>query len=151
MSFKLRFVLPRSLQCAARRLPLREFSSLERKPLRPLIASSHSRSICVSPARYDSSFTNILADVNPPPVQVNSITSEGIQLLDGLLIPSACIFLEGQVFLWDVPNTLWDGWGKEHLDIFETVLPKPGKYNLLDCFGVKFTHSSTRNTITRDW
>ncbi|KAF8231376.1 DUF498-domain-containing protein [Tricholoma matsutake] len=117
-----RFLLSHPLRYATRRPPLRAFSLLA---LRPLIASTQSRGIRASPARHDSSFTNILADVNSPAVQVKSITSEGIQLLDGLLISSACIFLEGQVFLWSVPSSLWDGWGKEHLEIFDTVLPKP--------------------------
>lgn len=78
-----------------------------------------------SAIQRDSSFTNILADENPPPVQVKTITNDGIQLLDGLMIPSACIFLGGKVFLWDVPPTLWEGWGKEHFEIFEPVVPKP--------------------------
>ena len=146
MSF--RFVLAPSLRCAAKRT-LRDLSSL-RRSLRPILASSHSRGIRASPARYDSSFTNILADQNPPAVQVKSITSEGIQLVDGLLIPSACIFLEGQVFLWDVPNNLWDGWAKEHLEIFETVLPKPGE-NPIDCVTGTSAHLSNRNTFTRNW
>lgn len=124
-----RFLLSHPLRYATRRPPLRAFSLLA---LRPLIASTQSRGIRASPARHDSSFTNILADVNSPAVQVKSITSEGIQLLDGLLISSACIFLEGQVFLWSVPSSLWDGWGKEHLEIFDTVLPKPGKHNPTD-------------------
>ncbi|KAG2155104.1 uncharacterized protein EDB93DRAFT_1239374 [Suillus bovinus] len=61
----------------------------------------------------------------PPPVQVSSITSAGIQLADGLVLPSACIFLDGKVFLWNVPSHLWDGWGREHLSVFETAVPKP--------------------------
>ncbi|KAG1755368.1 hypothetical protein EDB19DRAFT_1891677 [Suillus lakei] len=61
----------------------------------------------------------------PPPVQVSSITPAGIQLADGLILPSACIFLDGKVFLWNVPSHLWDGWGREHLSVFETVVPKP--------------------------
>ncbi|KAK0207033.1 NADH dehydrogenase 1 alpha subcomplex assembly factor 3 [Desarmillaria ectypa] len=69
--------------------------------------------------------TNILADDNPPAVQVKRITNQGIQLVDGLVLPSACIFLEGQVFLWDVPQTLWEGWRKEHLEIFDLVFPRP--------------------------
>lgn len=70
-------------------------------------------------------FTNMLAGDIPPPVQVNSITSAGIQLADGLILPSACIFLDGKVFLWNVPSHLWDGWGREHLSVFETAVPKP--------------------------
>jgi hypothetical protein len=38
--------------------------------------------------------------------------------------------LEGKVFLWDVPSTLWQGWGEEHLEIFEIVAPRPGMYRL---------------------
>ncbi len=75
--------------------------------------------------------TNILADDNPPAVQVKRITNQGIQLVDGLVLPSACIFLEGQVFLWDVPQTLWEGWGKEHLEIFDLVSPRPGPFYIL--------------------
>jgi len=73
-------------------------------------------------------FTNMLAGDIPPPVQVSSITSAGIQLADGLVLPSACIFLDGKVFLWDVPPRLWDGWGREHWNVFEVVVPKPGAF-----------------------
>jgi len=69
----------------------------------------------------------MLAGGIPPPVQVSSITSDGIQLADGLIIPSACIFLGGKVFLWDVPSSLWAGWSKEHLEIFDVVQPRPGE------------------------
>ncbi|KAH9482196.1 NADH dehydrogenase [ubiquinone] 1 alpha subcomplex assembly factor 3 [Psilocybe cubensis] len=83
----------------------------------------------------DSSFTNLLADDgNPPPVQVSSISDAGIQLADGLILPGACMFLEGKVFLWDVPNTdlkskitaeRWNGWNGELFQILEVVTPKP--------------------------
>ena len=75
-----------------------------------------------------TTLTNIFAGGIPPPVQVSSITPEGIQLEDGIVIPSACIFLEGKVFLWDVPLSLWSGWTKDHLEIFEVSVPKPGKH-----------------------
>lgn len=94
------------------------------------IIASQARALHASAVRSDRSFTNMLADDNPPAVQVNSITEEGIQLADGLLLPSACIFLEGKVFLWDVPKQLWEGWSKEHFEIFETVVPKPGGLHL---------------------
>lgn len=86
--------------------------------------------------RRDSSFTNLLADDNPPPVQVSSLSDNGILLADGLLIPGACIFLEGKVFLWDTPelktNTrktqeIWHTWGEEHFQIFDLVNPRPGE------------------------
>jgi hypothetical protein len=120
-------IIPRAFQGAGR-LSLRTSCS----PLQSIsnyksIIATQARAIHVSAVRNDRSFTNMLADDNPPAVQVNSITDEGIQLADGLLLPSACIFLEGKVFLWDVPKELWEGWGKEHFEIFETVVPKPGK------------------------
>ncbi|KAL0070201.1 hypothetical protein AAF712_002691 [Marasmius tenuissimus] len=70
-------------------------------------------------------FVNILEGDVPPPVQVNNITANGIQLTDGLVIPSSCIFLEGKVYLWDTPMSFWDGWAKEHFDVFEVVAPRP--------------------------
>lgn len=83
----------------------------------------------------DSSFTNLLADDNPPAVQVSSISEAGIQLADGLVLPGACVFLEGKVFLWDVPESTvaskirderWKGWGTERFQLFEVVTPRPG-------------------------
>ena len=73
-----------------------------------------------------SQLTNILAGEIPPPVQVKSITNAGILLQDGRLLPSACIFLEGEVLLWDVPPTLWKGWDESRFEVFDVVVPKPG-------------------------
>ncbi|KAF5371316.1 hypothetical protein D9758_004205 [Tetrapyrgos nigripes] len=88
--------------------------------------STRSRSLHSSRAvRREDPFVNILADETPPPVQVSSITNGGIQLADGLILPSSCIFLEGKVFLWDVPTTLWKDWTKDHFEVFEVVVPKP--------------------------
>ncbi|KAF5369603.1 hypothetical protein D9757_010469 [Collybiopsis confluens] len=81
-------------------------------------------------------FTNILASDIPPPVQVASVTPSGIQLTDGLIIPGPVVFLEGKVFLWDVPRALMStgsGTGSEEdkqmikdvFEIFECVIPKP--------------------------
>jgi hypothetical protein len=70
--------------------------------------------------------TNILAGEIPPPVQVKSITPAGILLQDGRLFPSACIFLEGEVLLWDVPPTLWKDWDESKFEVFDVVVPKPG-------------------------
>ena len=83
----------------------------------------------------DSSFTNLLADDNPPAVQVSSISEAGIQLADGLVLPGACVFLEGKVFLWDVPESTvaskireerWKGWRTDRFQLFEVVTPRPG-------------------------
>jgi len=95
--------------------------------LPPTLHRTRFRLLHTTKTLYESSsaFTNILAGDTLPPVQVNSITPNGIQLANGLVIPSACIFLEGKVFLWDVPSKLWQGWGKEHLEVFEIVMPRP--------------------------
>lgn len=73
-----------------------------------------------------SQLTNILASEIPPPVQVKSISAAGLLLQDGRLLPSACIFLEGEVLLWDVPGTLWNGWDESKFEVFDVVVPKPG-------------------------
>ncbi|KDQ64227.1 hypothetical protein JAAARDRAFT_118740 [Jaapia argillacea MUCL 33604] len=95
---------------------------------------THISSVCRNfhrtiPRLYERSahgpFTNILASDIPPPVQVKNLSSDGILLQDGLLISAACIFLEGKVFLWDVPSSLWEGWGKERFEVFDVVVPKP--------------------------
>ena len=84
----------------------------------------HSSAIC------RSGLTNILADSSAPAVQVKSITSAGhIELASGLLLSGACIFLGGKVFLWNISQSkqgMWEGWGKEHFEIFDVVVPKPG-------------------------
>ena len=87
-----------------------------------------------------TSLTNILASEVPPPVQVASVSTAGIKLADGLVFSGPVVFLEGKVFLWDVPNggftgitssgvdmKKWDAWNKGHWSIFETVVPRPGK------------------------
>ncbi|KAE9407204.1 hypothetical protein BT96DRAFT_1044185 [Gymnopus androsaceus JB14] len=89
--------------------------------------SIHSTCISQSSAKPQP-FTNILADEIPPPVQVSSVSPSGIQLTDGLIIPGACVFLEGKVFLWDPPSlrgVAWEGWKEEHFDLFQVVVPKP--------------------------
>lgn len=55
---------------------------------------------------------NILAGGAAPAVQVKTITPQGIELADGLIIPSACLFINGKTFLWEVPE--WEGWREEH-------------------------------------
>ncbi|KAJ4479052.1 DUF498-domain-containing protein [Lentinula aciculospora] len=99
-------------------------------PKHPLLYPSRtfhstSASFNTGPTTKAQPFTNILASDIPPPVQVASISPSGIELTDGLIIPGACVFLEGKVFLWDPPKTFWEGWKKEHFDVFEVVVPKP--------------------------
>ncbi|KAJ7130981.1 NADH dehydrogenase 1 alpha subcomplex assembly factor 3, partial [Mycena filopes] len=71
-----------------------------------------------------TSLTNILASEIPLAVQVASVSEEGIYLEDGLHLPAACIFVDGKVFLWDVPESVTQ-WGREHLTMFEVVVPRP--------------------------
>jgi hypothetical protein len=96
------------------------------------------RNLHTTVIRRDRSFTNLLADDNPLPVQVSSFSDRGIRLADGLLIPGACIFLEGKVYLWDTPelNTktgmtqeIWRAWGEERFQIFDLVTPRPGRFH----------------------
>ena len=75
-----------------------------------------------------TSLNNILAGGEAPAVLIKTVSQEGIQLAEGLVIPSACIFLEGKTFLWDVPEKLWDNWTPEHFEIFDVVVPKPGEF-----------------------
>ncbi|KIO12474.1 hypothetical protein M404DRAFT_56975, partial [Pisolithus tinctorius Marx 270] len=88
-----------------------------------------------------TTLTNILASDIPPPVQVLSVSKTGIKLADGLVLTGPVIFLDGKVFLWDVPNggfsstvstgmvsgnmERWEGWTSEHWSMFEVVVPKP--------------------------
>jgi hypothetical protein len=95
--------------------------------------------------RYPAGLENILGGGPAPPVQVKSIGEEGIQLADGLVIPSACIFLDGQVFLWNVPSKPWKDWTKDHFRIFDAVVPKPGT----SCLGL-YALFLTFDTTTRD-
>ncbi|TFY54336.1 hypothetical protein EVG20_g9748 [Dentipellis fragilis] len=101
---------PSALRTAALRHGLHTFSALR---------NNHVHS------RVGAGLTNILAGDIPPPVQVKTVSAAGIQLQDGILIPAACIFLEGKVFLWDVPPHPWSGWTKERFEIFDVVVPKP--------------------------
>lgn len=73
-----------------------------------------------------TALNNILAGGPAPLTQVKTVSPEGIHLQDGRIIPSSCIFLDGKVFLWDVPQTLWDGWTNERFQVFDVVVPKPG-------------------------
>ncbi|KAI6135144.1 DUF498-domain-containing protein [Pisolithus croceorrhizus] len=108
-----------------------------------------------------TTLTNILASDIPPPVQVLSVSKTGIKLADGLIFSGPVVFLDGKVFLWDVPNggfssvvstaqsrsgkgsgmERWEGWTNDHWSIFEVVVPKPGVYSKLH--GIKvFGHST---------
>ncbi|KAF9527966.1 NADH dehydrogenase 1 alpha subcomplex assembly factor 3 [Crepidotus variabilis] len=92
------------------------------------------RALHATAATRDRSFTNLLADDTPPAVQVSSISEQGIHLIDGLMIPGPCMFLEGKVFLWDVPSLdmssrvsdeRWLGWSDEKFELLDAVTPRP--------------------------
>ncbi|KZT66037.1 DUF498-domain-containing protein [Daedalea quercina L-15889] len=93
-----------------------------RQDIRPYPRQLHYSSVRRNEA---GGFSNILAGGPTPAVQVKTITNEGIELADGLILPGAAIFLDGKVFLWDVPEKQWEGWDKKHLEIFDVVVPKP--------------------------
>ncbi|KAI0092169.1 NADH dehydrogenase 1 alpha subcomplex assembly factor 3, partial [Irpex rosettiformis] len=69
-------------------------------------------------------FTNILAGANALSTQVKTFDPEGIHLEDGRIVKGACIFVEGKVFLWNVPQR-WEGWKEEHFEVFKVTVPKP--------------------------
>ncbi|KAI5824924.1 hypothetical protein K523DRAFT_314356 [Schizophyllum commune Tattone D] len=121
------------------RAPSRITSGLSRRTATTVLAHArlrhaydHPRPFHTSPTRSEG-FTNFLADDVVPAIQVSTITErEGIKLADGTVIPSACIFLNAAVFLWDVPpleptqaRSSWEGWSDKHFEVFETVLPRP--------------------------
>lgn len=127
LKFRISSMFLRSLPRAVYRPLLRSFTTHATRPrtrLNTLTCNALARSLSTTPVRRD--LTNILADENPPPVQVNSISEDGILLADGLLLPSSCIFFDGQVFLWDVPQKLWEGWSPERFEFFEATLNRPG-------------------------
>ncbi|EKM59727.1 uncharacterized protein PHACADRAFT_137870 [Phanerochaete carnosa HHB-10118-sp] len=95
----------------------------------PLVARPSLRAFTATPTirtgDSPTKFANILAGANTLAVQIKTVNSEGIQLEDGLIIPSACLFIEGKVFLWNAPPTPWDDWKPEHFEVFDAVIPKP--------------------------
>ncbi|KAJ1308954.1 hypothetical protein OPQ81_004637 [Rhizoctonia solani] len=96
-------------------------------PRGPSTSLQRGRLLHTTIARQNSALTNILGDGPAPAVQVKSAGEKGIELADGLILPGACIFLAGRVFLWDVPtpNDRWTNWGLEHFEVFDVVVPKP--------------------------
>lgn len=67
------------------------------------------------------------------------LDKEGICLFDGLVLSTASIFLEGQVYLWDFPSLKtgegdkrekdqWKGWMESHFKLFDVVVLKPGMH-----------------------
>jgi hypothetical protein len=102
--------------------------------------------------RYSSTLTNILADENPPPVQVASITEDAIRLANGLRIPGACIFLEGKVLIWNVPTTLWDGWDTHHFKVFEEAGSRPGTFTFIkQCTNTPLIRVKIRYPASGNW
>jgi hypothetical protein len=72
------------------------------------------------------------------------MTERGLQLADGLIIPGPCIFLEGEVLLWDVPEAdKWENMSekeiRERFEVFEVVVPRPGEWHARLCACLKLT------------
>lgn len=89
---------------------------------------------CIHPKcrdlREGYSFVNIHDDAARPAIEVKTINDAGFQFVDGLLVPSPCIFINGTLFMWDAPpvpsNLKWEGWTIEHFKIYDVVAPRPG-------------------------
>lgn len=81
---------------------------------------------------------NMLED-NSIPIRVANVTKNELALTDGLVVPSSCIFLNGNVFLWNPPvldpmNVMpngrgWEEWTDDVWSILEVVNPRPGSYH----------------------
>src|SRR5258708_20978028 len=70
----------------------------------------------------------------------------------GLILPSACIFLGGRVFLWNVPTvTNWDAWTPDHFKVFEVVTPRPGSFFLHGTPDASKLRHISRNSHSGDW
>jgi NADH dehydrogenase [ubiquinone] 1 alpha subcomplex assembly factor 3 len=76
---------------------------------------------------------NILGGGPPPAVVVETLTPAGLRLADGTVIPGACLFIEGEVLLWDAPPMTGGAWVtlderelRERFEVFELVVPRPG-------------------------
>jgi NADH dehydrogenase [ubiquinone] 1 alpha subcomplex assembly factor 3 len=96
-------------------------------------ATTRRRAVHTTPiALSTTTLPNILAGGPTPPVVVKRMTERGLQLADGLIIPGPCIFLEGEVLLWDVPEAdKWENMSekeiRERFEVFEVVVPRPGE------------------------
>jgi len=101
-----------------------------RMALRQANRTTIKRTLTASPSRfriYDD-FKNLFDD--RPAIEVKTLTeARGFQFVDGLIVPSACIFFDGCLFLWDAPpapkDMRWEGWLPEHFKLFEAVSPRP--------------------------
>lgn len=123
-------MLRNALRPAARSLcPRTSFTHAAR------LAAQETRKLSTTSVRLANTKTlpNILAGGPAPPVVVKNITSQGLQLASGLVVPGPCIFLEGEVFLWDVPPA--DTWAtldakdvRAMFEVFEVVVPRPGEF-----------------------
>ncbi|KAH8826405.1 DUF498-domain-containing protein [Flagelloscypha sp. PMI_526] len=116
-------------------------SPISRTALRRALSST-SRLRMESPPQHPhqqaapSGLWNMLESDIPLPIQVKTTGLDGIHLVDGLKIRGPCLFLEGRVWLWDVPPTVpsWGakqedqdahGWKREQFEILDTLVPKP--------------------------
>lgn len=85
------------------------------------------------------SFVNIHDDAERPAIEVKTITDSGFQFVDGLLVPSPCIFINGTLFMWDAPpvpeDLKWTGWTSDHFKIFDVVSPRPGSCHISESGG----------------
>lgn len=108
------------------------------RPLPAFHAVARARDLHTTTPRHGTAtLPNILAGGPAPPVVVKQLTPRGLQLASGLLVPGPCIFLEGEVYLWDVPPVdAWEALGAREVramfEVFETVVPRPGASRVID-------------------
>ena len=78
-----------------------------------------------------SAFHNMFDDSATRSVTlVKQIRDDGFLLSTGVRLFGPVILLNGDVFLWDVPQNskLSDEWNVDFMKIFDVIVPKPGKF-----------------------
>jgi len=78
-----------------------------------------------------SAFNNMFDDSATRSVTlVKQIRDDGFLLSTGVRLFGPVILLNGDVFLWDVPQNskLSDEWNVDFMKIFDVIVPKPGKF-----------------------
>jgi hypothetical protein len=88
----------------------------------------------------NTSGLNNIFDRDTGGIQIRNVAETGIELEDGLTMASSCIVIGGKVFLWKTPGPPWTGWTQDDFELFNVIVPKPGKsYNTL---AASFTDSN---------
>lgn len=120
-------LLSRSLRSTTALLRLPSSSSHLHRPF----ASSLPKLVQPPPPSYspDNDFKASTSNT----VHVAGVSSAGVELTDGVILPGACILLAGNPFLWNVQlpgegdEKTWSQFTEDSFRVFEIVGPRPGE------------------------